>query len=78
MRTTIDIDAVVLRELKRLQAQESRTLGSLVSELLAQALHARKAEAPRRERHRFRTFSMGRPLVNLEDKEAIHDLMAEE
>lgn len=38
MRTTIDIDPVVLAELKRRQAIEGKTLGTLVSELLATAL----------------------------------------
>ena len=38
MRTTVDIDRVVLAELKRRQAAERKTLGALVSELLAKAL----------------------------------------
>ncbi|MGS0687095.1 antitoxin [Nakamurella sp. GG22] len=38
MRTTIDIDPVVFAELKRRQAVERKTLGALVSELLAAAL----------------------------------------
>lgn len=75
MRTTIDIDAVVLRDLKRLQEQESRTLGSLASELLAQALQARKSAPQKRRKHRFRTFAMGRPLVDLEDKVAVQALL---
>ena len=35
MRTTLDIDDRVFRELKRLQAKEGQPLGRLVSELLA-------------------------------------------
>lgn len=38
MRTTIDIDPVVLAELKRRQSTERKSLGALVSELLAGAL----------------------------------------
>ena len=38
-RTTIDIDAPILRDLKRRQKQEGKSLGRLVSDLLAQALH---------------------------------------
>ena len=38
MRTTLDIDDPVLRELKRLQAREGKSLGRLVSDLLARAL----------------------------------------
>lgn len=46
MRTTIDIDPVVLAELKRRQAVEHKSLGTLVSELLAAAL----AESAPRDR----------------------------
>ncbi|MFF3222137.1 antitoxin [Nocardia suismassiliense] len=38
MRTTIDIDAVVLEQLRRRAKREGKTLGQLVSELLARAL----------------------------------------
>ena len=37
-RTTLDIDATVLRELKRRRQREHKTLGQLASELLASAL----------------------------------------
>jgi Arc/MetJ family transcription regulator len=43
-RTTIDIDASVLFELKRRQRSEKRPLGELASELLAEALAGRAAE----------------------------------
>jgi len=38
MRTTIDIDDPILKEVKRLQAQQGKSLGRLVSDLLAQSL----------------------------------------
>ena len=49
MRTTIDIDAPVLDELKRLQQLEGQSLGRLASDLLATAMaQARSREqAPR-------------------------------
>ncbi|MEZ5727162.1 MAG: hypothetical protein R3E48_03590 [Burkholderiaceae bacterium] len=37
MRTTIDIDDPILKDLKRLQRREGKSLGRLVSDLLAQA-----------------------------------------
>ena len=44
MRTTIDIDDPILKDLKRLQKREGKSLGRLVSDLLAQALaNSRKA-----------------------------------
>ena len=35
MRTTLDIDGPILRELKKLQIKEGKSLGRLVSDLLA-------------------------------------------
>ncbi len=45
-RTTLEIDAPILRDLKRLQRQERKSLGRLVSELLARALEERRSRAP--------------------------------
>ena len=42
-RTTINLDAPVLRDLKRLQKLEGKPLGRLISELLAQALRSRRS-----------------------------------
>ena len=67
-RTTIDIDAAVMRELKRRQRLEGKALGRLVSELLATALEQPEAEPPRPIA--WTTKSMG-ALVDLEDKEAL-------
>lgn len=46
MRTTIDIDPGVLEALKRRQAIERKSLGVLVSELLAAALAEQPARRP--------------------------------
>jgi hypothetical protein len=67
-RTTIDIDSAVMRELKRRQKIEGKTLGALVSELLATAL-----EQPEPDPGGPLTWtakSMG-AMVDLEDKEAL-------
>lgn len=42
MRTTLNVDDVVLEQLRRLQAKENKSLGQLASELLAQALAQRE------------------------------------
>ena len=70
MRTTLDIDDPVLRELKRLQAKEGKSLGRLVSELLARALKedAMPTVAPPAS---WIAKSMG-ARVNLSDKEAVY------
>jgi hypothetical protein len=66
-RTTIDIDASVLHELKRRQRTERRPLGELASELLAEALAGRAAE---REPLRWAAQPMG-ARVDIDDKEAL-------
>jgi hypothetical protein len=65
-RTTIDIDAPILRELKKLQKREGKPLGRLVSELLALAL--RREKGPRSVPFRWTAGAMGAPLVDLGDK----------
>ena len=66
-RTTIDIDASVLRELKRRQREQGVTLGQLASELLSDALARERAE---RRPLQWTSQSMG-ARVDLEDKEAV-------
>jgi hypothetical protein len=70
-RTTLDIDTPVLSELKRLQADEGKTLGQLVSELVAEALSSRKSMA-RPSEPAFNWIA--RPMrarVDIDDKEAL-------
>ncbi len=68
-RTTLDLDPAVLSELKRRAKQEGRSLGDLVSEIVAPALAAR---SPRKAvRFSWRTARMGPARVDLEDKEAV-------
>jgi len=74
-RTTIDIDASVLRELKKRQRREKTTLGQLVSELLARAL---SAEEPAKELAPLQWPSQDlRPRVDLDDKEAVWRILDE-
>lgn len=70
-RTTLDLDASVLRELKRLQRTTNKSLGQLVSELVASAL-ARDRDAPlvRETPPEWITRPMA-ARVDLEDKEAL-------
>jgi len=72
MRTTVDIDAPVLSDLKRLQKREGKTLGRLVSELLAEAIGRRKAPAGKPAPLPWHTTA-GRPLVDFADKEALYE-----
>lgn len=72
-RTTLDIDAAVLRALKLRQQRGNRTLGELASELLARAL----ANEPADEKLPPLEWT-SRPLglkVDLEDKEALWKIL---
>lgn len=69
MRTTLDIDAPILREIKALQKKQGRSMGRIVTDLLADAL-ARRGPVPTQE---FRWISRPmRPLMDLADKEAVY------
>ena len=69
-RTTVNIDAPVLRDLKRLQKREGKPLGQLISELLAHALGLRRQERVREEAFAWTAQPM-RARVDLADKEAV-------
>lgn len=71
MRTTIDLDAPILRELKRLQKAEGKSLGRLVSDLLAAALAAHSGARRTRPTFRWIGRNMGARL-DLADKEAVY------
>lgn len=77
MRTTIDIDTPILKDLKRLQKEEGKTLGALVSELLATALTQHRKPARAKRRFTFVTQRM-KPRVDLEDREAVWKLLSDE
>jgi hypothetical protein len=66
-RTTLDLDAGVLRALRRRKQRTGQSLGEVASELLAGALREPEA-APRRIS--WRSASMG-ARVDLDDKEAV-------
>ena len=76
MRTTLDIDGPVLRELKQVQKQENKTLGRLVSDLLADALGRRRAKPVKRSALTWTTRAM-RPRVDLADKDALYAALDE-
>ena len=47
MRTTLDIDDHILREVKAIRESEGRSMGAVVSELLADALARRRMPCAR-------------------------------
>ena len=73
-RTTLDIDTPLLKELKRLQRTEKKSLGRLVSDLVAQALVVHR----RRERTApaFAWVSQDmKAKVDLADRDAVYDAL---
>lgn len=73
-RTTIDIDPTVLAELKRRQRREGKSLGRLVSELLAERLERDEPPPPAPFHWVTRPMSA---KVDLDDPEAVRRAMAE-
>jgi plasmid stability protein len=75
-RTTVNLDASVLRELKRRATDEGKSLGQVMSEILAPAL----SQPPRRggrAKVRWHAAAMGPPRVDLEDKEAVRQALGD-
>ena len=73
MRTTLDIEGPVLKDLRDIQRREGGTLGELVSRLLAEAL----ARRPRRPRAPVLEWTV-RPmhaLVDLADKDRLYSIL---
>ena len=68
-RTTLKIDGPVLRDVRRIQKKQGKSLGRTVSDLLSQAIAAEKS-GPTAPPFRWISRPM-RARVNLLDKEAI-------
>ncbi len=73
MRTTLDIDDPILREIRLLHEREGRSMGAIVSELLAKALSERRS-ALAEPTFRWTSRAMG-ARVDLTDKEAVHAIL---
>jgi hypothetical protein len=70
-RTTINIDGPVMRDLKRLQKREGKSLGRLISELLGDAIGRRRRHPAPRPRFTW----ISRPMharIDLSDKDAVY------
>lgn len=73
MRTTVDIDDPILREVRAIHEKEGRSMGAVVSELLADAL-ARRATSRARPAFRWTSRPM-KALVDLTDKDAVYAIL---
>jgi hypothetical protein len=67
MRTTLTLDADVAVQLERLRRAHDVSLKDLVNDALRRGLREMSTKPRKREPFRTRTFSMGTPLVNLDN-----------
>jgi hypothetical protein len=70
MQTALDIDDAILREVKALHEREGRSMGAVVSELLAEALCTTQVIVGGRRSFRWASLEM-KALIDLADREAI-------
>jgi hypothetical protein len=75
MRTTLDLDPSVLQELRRRSRELETSMGQLASELLARALHEEGNRRPPAGALAWVSKDLGKPRVDLEDKEAVRGLL---
>jgi len=76
MRTTVDIDDFILKDLKKLQQRGGKSLGRLISDLLAQALKEPKPDKVSLKPNRWIAKAMG-CRVDLADREALYRALEE-
>ena len=72
MKTTLNIDETVMAELKREAARQGRTMSELVETALRNLFQRQKAPA---ELQRLPSFKSGGPLVDIADRDALHQAM---
>ena len=77
MRTTVDIDDPILKDLKKIQEKEGKSLGRLISDLLAQAIGERRSPKTSANPARWISKAMG-ARVDLADREALYAAMEQE
>jgi hypothetical protein len=72
-RTTLDLDATILADLRRRASGEGKSMGQVASELLARGLSAGEPAAPKPLK--WARKEMGPFKIDLEDKEAVWNLL---
>lgn len=72
MKTTLNIDATVMAQLKREAVRQKRTMSDLVETALRLLLRGQKNV---RELRDLPTFKSGGTLVSIEDRDALYQAM---
>ena len=74
MRTTVDIDDPILKDLKKIQQKEGKSLGRMISDLLAKAIAERKSPKASAKPARWISKAMG-ARIDLADREPLYAAM---
>jgi hypothetical protein len=72
-RTTLILEDGCIAGVRELARRQGRTMADVVNELLAEGLRRRRGR--RRQQVTLPSFSMGRPRLNLADRNALEALM---
>jgi hypothetical protein len=72
-RTTLILEESCMRSVRELARREDRQISEVVNELLVEGLQRRRTKP--RTSFELPTFDMGRPRVNLGDRNALEALM---
>ena len=75
-RTTLNLDASVLREVKRRARDQGKSIGDVISELVGPVLAQRHRRGGPPE-FRWRTARMGPAKIDQEDKEAVRQALGD-
>jgi hypothetical protein len=73
-RTTLVLDERQFAELKKLAAEERRTLSSITDEVLRTGLSLRRGRRSQKL-GRLPAWNMGKPKVDLADRKALYEVM---
>ena len=73
VRTTLILEESALEGVRDLARKQGKTLSQVTNELLAEGLQRRKVN--RRQDFKLPAFSMGKPRLNLGDRNALEALM---
>jgi hypothetical protein len=72
-RTTLVLEDGCMEAVRELSRKEKRQISQVVNDLLLEGLRRKKRQT--REEFKLPVFSMGRPKVNLGDRNALEALM---
>jgi hypothetical protein len=72
-RTTIDIDPPILEEIRAIQKRDKRSMGKIVTQLVTEALAARKSSS-KPPKFNWITKPMN-ARVNLSDKDVLYSIL---